>query len=142
MSRRTLDAATEVVKAAEADPTLAPLVEAMDDTGKVEPAHKALRSLPEQPTPDDVAASLEKAEQRMRETSPEVAEAHRAAEFAKAMKGHGRATAALTAEAWAAGLDASDAGVMRAHLVTVRLWLDSWTQALERPALRVVGGGS
>lgn len=58
MSRRTLDAATEVVEAAAEHPTLAPLVEHMDETGKVEPAHRALKALPADPTPEQVKAAL------------------------------------------------------------------------------------
>lgn len=58
MGHTSLAKATEVVRAAEQDPNLAPLVEHMDDTGKVEPAHKALRSLPEQPSPEEVQRAI------------------------------------------------------------------------------------
>lgn len=58
MGRTSLRQATEVVRAAEQDPTLQPLVEHMDDTGKVEPAHKVLRSLPQQPSQEEVKRAI------------------------------------------------------------------------------------
>lgn len=58
MSRNTLRKATEVVEAATSDPTLQPLVEHMDETGKVEPAYRALRNMPTPPTAEDVKAAL------------------------------------------------------------------------------------
>jgi N6-adenosine-specific RNA methylase IME4 len=45
MSGRTLEKARRVVEAAEADPTLMPLVEKMDETGKVDGAYKALQKV-------------------------------------------------------------------------------------------------
>ncbi|HUT56718.1 MAG TPA: ParB N-terminal domain-containing protein [Phycisphaerae bacterium] len=43
MKPRTYDKAKAVVKAAEADPSLAPVVEEMDRTGKVDPAYKKVK---------------------------------------------------------------------------------------------------
>lgn len=45
MSGRTLEKARRVVEAAEADPALLPLVEKMDETGKIDGAYKALQKV-------------------------------------------------------------------------------------------------
>jgi ParB-like chromosome segregation protein Spo0J len=45
VSGRTLEKAERVVRAAEANPSLAPIVEAMDRTGKVDPAYQKVREL-------------------------------------------------------------------------------------------------
>lgn len=44
MSKNTYKAAKEVVEAAEADPSLQPIVDQMDRTGKVAPAHRQLQA--------------------------------------------------------------------------------------------------
>ncbi len=150
MGRTALRQATEVVEAAADDPNLQPLVEAMDETGKVDPAHRALKSLPPDPTPADVEAALvesdttrqarESAEAALSE-DPRVLEAARAARLAKVIHRHGEAQYALAAETWADGLTASDIAAMHGHLVATRLWVEAWERAIAdaRP-LRVVGG--
>ena len=63
MSARTLEKARTVVKAAEADPTLAPVVEEMDRTGKVDPALRQVKppkktKTPKIPSVDSVVKKL------------------------------------------------------------------------------------
>lgn len=128
MHRDTLAKATYVVEAATADPTLAPIVEAMDTTGNVEAAHRETRR------------RLDSAAERIREDDPLAAEAHRVAGFSRAINRFGKGLVALDADLWADGLNANDTATMGGELVIVRQWLAKWQKALDRPALRVVGG--
>jgi len=126
-------AAKAAAKAARVSPRLVEQAEQV--------AREAPDLLPEVERGDStVAHALERASTRLRETDPAVAESHRAMEFAKAMKKHGVAQMQLSAGTWADALDASDVTVMKAHLVRVRQWAGEWDKALDRPALRVVGG--
>lgn len=59
MGRTTLARAEAVVEAAAENPALAPLVEVMDETGRIAPVHAALRSLPPDPAPAAIAAAVE-----------------------------------------------------------------------------------
>lgn len=52
-SHETIRKATAVVDAATADPTLAPVLEEMDRTGKVDPAYKKVRKTPGQMTEEE-----------------------------------------------------------------------------------------
>jgi ParB-like chromosome segregation protein Spo0J len=146
MSHTTLAKATEVVEAAAENPVLAPLVEAMDDTGRVAPVHAALQALPPDPEPEQVEAAAEsvrvrRAAERALSEDPEVQEKARAARFARAMARHSEAQYALAAEHWTDGLDRSDINAMRNHVVVARRWVEDWERELsEAPGLRVIGG--
>lgn len=130
MSRNTLAKATKVVEAAAADPALQPIVDAMDETGNVEAAHREVRRL------------LEAAAENIERTDPAAAEAARQARLSRAIRDHTRTQMYLEPADWADGMAEADVAAMHAHLVGVREWMKRWDAALDRPALRVVGGAS
>lgn len=146
MSRPTLAKATEVVEAAAGDPTLQPLVEHMDGTGKVEPAHRALRRLPHAPTPEDVRAALASRDAAYDANFPGWREEEAA-----------RAAGIAWLDTWAAirraiaksppsvvgVLEREDLDDLPHQLADTRAWLDAVEAALrdaQRP--RLVGGAS
>lgn len=146
MDRTTLAKATEVVEAAAEDPTLQPLVEHMDGTGKVEPAHRALRRLPHAPTPEDVRAALASRDAAYDANFPGWREEEAA-----------RAAGIAWLDTWAAirraiaksppsvvgVLEREDLDDLPHQLADTRAWLDAVEAALrdaQRP--RLVGGAS
>lgn len=146
MSHETLRRAETVVHAATENPTLAPIQEAMDESGNVAGAARAIQALPPTPDPEQVRQAAEAvrvrraAEERLAQ-DPEVQEKARAARFAKAMSRHSEAQYALALEHWQEGLDRTDIEAMRGHVVVARRWVEDWERALaEKPGLRVIGG--
>lgn len=146
MGRSKLRQAETVVHAATENPTLAPIQEAMDESGNVAGAARAVQALPPAPDPEQVRRAAEAvrvrraAEERLAQ-DPEVQEKARAARFAKAMSRHSEAQYALALEHWQEGLDRADIEAMRGHVVVARRWVEDWERALaEKPGLRVIGG--
>lgn len=142
MSRNTLAKAEAVVEAAEADPVLAPLVEHMDETGKVEPAHRALKALPPDPTPEQVHAAIASREAAL---PPEHIAQERALDaqvtwldsWAAIRKAINRSPASTVAV-----LEREDIDDLSDQIAYVRAWLDEVEAAMrdaQRP--RLVTGG-
>lgn len=143
MSHETLRKATEVVEAAAEDPNLQPIVEAMDETGKVDPAHRALRSLPPDPTPEEVKAALASRESAL---PPEHLAEERAndARLAWLDTWSGiRKAIAKSPPSVVEVLEREDIDDLPDQLASVRAWLDAVEEGLratQRP--RLVGGVS
>lgn len=141
MGRTTLAKATEVVEAATSDPTLAPLVEHMDETGKVEPAYRALHTLPADPTPDQVRAALASREAAL---PPEHLAEERANDARLAWLDTWSAIRKAIAKSPASVVDVlerEDLDDLPEQLASTRAWLDAVEAALrdtQRP--RLVGG--
>jgi phage N-6-adenine-methyltransferase len=69
MSHTTLTKATEVVEAVAENPVLAPIQEAMDESGNVAGAHAAVEAVAAEPTPERVEAVAEAVRTRTRITT-------------------------------------------------------------------------
>lgn len=141
MGRTALRKATEVVERATSDPTLAPLVEHMDETGKVEPAYRALQALPADPTPDQVRAALASREAAL---PPEHLAEERANDARLAWLDTWSAIRKAIAKSPASVVDVlerEDLDDLPEQLASTRAWLDAVEAALrdtQRP--RLVGG--
>lgn len=128
MSHATLRKATQVVDAEAAGLVPPEVVERMDETGNVEAAHRETQRL------------LANASAAMERSDPAVAESARQARLSRAIRDHSRAQMHLEPADWADGMNEADVAVMRAHLVGFAEWTKRWEAAIDRPALRVVGG--
>lgn len=128
MGRTTLAKAAEVVQAADEGLIPDAVVHEMDRTGNVSAAHRETQRL------------LATTSEALERTDPKVAESARQARFSRAISAHGHARMRLEPADWADGMTEADVAAMRAHLVGVREWIKRWDAALDRPALRVVGG--
>lgn len=146
MSHETLRKATEVVEAATSDPVLQPIVEHMDETGKVEPAHRALKRLPHAPTPEDVKAALASRDAAYDANFPgwREEEAARAAGIAWLDTWSAiRKAIAKSPPSVVEVLEREDLDDLPHQLADTRAWLDAVEAALrdtQRP--RLVGGAS
>lgn len=143
MDRTTLRKAQRIVERATSDPTLAPLVEHMDETGKVEPAYRALQTLPADPTPDQVRAALASREAAL---PPEHLAEERANDARLAWLDTWSAIRKAIAKSPASVVDVlerEDLDDLPEQLASTRAWLDAVEAALrdtQRP--RLVGGVS
>lgn len=144
MGHTTLRKATEVVERATSDPTLAPLVEHMDETGKVEPAYRALQKLPATPTAEDVKAALASRDAAYDANFPgwREEEAARAAQMAWLDTWSAiRKAIAKSPASVVDVLEREDLDDLPEQLASTRAWLDAVEAALrdtQRP--RLVGG--
>jgi ParB family transcriptional regulator, chromosome partitioning protein len=146
MGRTALRQATEVVAAAAEDPTLSPLVEHMDETGKVEPAHRALKALPPDPTPEDVKAALASRDAAYDANFPGWREEEAARVARMAWLDTWSAIRKAIAKSPASVVDVlerEDLDDLPHQLADTRAWLDAVDEAMRattRP--RLVGGAS
>lgn len=152
LSRNTLRRAEAVVGAATDNPALAPIVEAMDDTGNVAGSLAAVQALPPDPAPEQVQAAAAAVRERRKPVDLPVTDAHRAmfprmaaaeltADLHTAM-GHVRIEK-CPPSAWADRIERmrpEDIEDMRAKVARVRRWADEWDALLTPRPLSVVGG--
>lgn len=152
MSHETLRKAEAVVEAATENPTLAPLVEAMDDTGRVAPVHAALQALPPEPTPEVVAEVATAVRERRKPADLLITDAHRArfpelaaselsADLADAI--HAVRTDKLDPAKWGDRVErmrAEDIAALRSKVAHTRRWVDAWDALLAPRPLSIVGG--
>jgi ParB/RepB/Spo0J family partition protein len=153
MSHETLRKAEDVVEAAQANPVLAPLVDAMDDTGRVAPVHAALQALPPDPEPEHVEAAAQAVRERRKpdpmgpltpaqaERFPQLVAAELSRDLSVAIASV--RTDRLDPAKWVERLPQmrpEDLEDIRSKVAHVHRWADEWDALLAPRPLSIVGG--